>query len=131
MATENHNTPAIEFRDVSLSFDEHRVLSDINFKLHRGEMIFITGLAGSGKSVLLRLAMALDHPDSGQVLIEGRDVAALDEPALLELRGRRMGMVFQEVSLFTGLTVYDNVAYRLTEHAVPADQVDRAVMEVL
>jgi len=124
-------SPALEFRGVSLSFDEKRVLNDIDFKLDRGEMIFITGLAGSGKSILLRLAIALDLPDEGQVLIEGRDLGELDEAELLELRSNRMGIVFQEDSLFTGLSVYDNVAYRLNEHGVAAEEVDRAVMEVL
>src|SRR6185436_14906845 len=116
METETNIIPAIEFRDVSLSFDEKRVLNDINFKLERGEMIFITGVSGSGKSVLLRLAMALDRPDSGQVLIEGQDVSLLDEVELLDLRGSRMGIVFQEDSLFTGLNVYENVAFRMDEH---------------
>jgi phospholipid/cholesterol/gamma-HCH transport system ATP-binding protein len=131
METETNNIPAIEFRDVSLSFDEKRVLSHINFTLKRGEMIFITGGSGSGKSMLLRLAIALDHPDSGQVLIEGRDVGMLDEPELLEIRSDRMGIVFQEDSLFTGLTVYDNVAYRLDEHRVAEAETDKAVLEVL
>jgi phospholipid/cholesterol/gamma-HCH transport system ATP-binding protein len=133
MATETNsdNIPAIEFRNVSLSFDEKRVLNDINFKLEPGEMIFLTGASGSGKSVLLRLAMALEHPDSGQVLVEGQDVGLLDEDELLNLRGTRMGMVFQEDSLFTGLTVYDNVAFRLDEHGVREDEADRAVREVL
>ncbi len=131
METETNNPPAIEFRDVSLSFDEKRVLTDINFKLERGEMIFITGVAGSGKSVLLRLAIALEHPDSGQVLIEGHNVGPLDEVELLQLRGSRMGIVFQEDSLFTGLSVYENVAYRLEEHGVDEDKIERQVMEVL
>ena len=133
MATEIeiNKTPAIEFRHVSLSFDEKRVLNDINFKLDRGEMIFITGESGAGKSVLLRLAIALEHPDSGQVLIDGQDVGPLDEVELLELRGARMGIVFQEDSLFTGLNVYENVAYRLEEHAVSEAETEKAVMEVL
>ncbi|HEY6046661.1 MAG TPA: ATP-binding cassette domain-containing protein [Pyrinomonadaceae bacterium] len=125
------NTPAIEFRDVSISFDEKLVLDRVSFKLERGEMIFITGVAGSGKSVLMKLAMALERPDSGQILIEGRDVGLLDEPELLELRGSRMGIVFQEDSLFTGLSVYDNVAYRMDEHGVAEADTDKAVMEVL
>jgi len=129
--TETNCTPAIEFRQVSLSFDEQRVLNDINFKLRRGEMIFVTGESGAGKSVLLRLAIALEHPDSGQVLIEGQDVGPLDEVELLQLRGNRMGIVFQEDSLFTGLNVYENVAYRLEEHSVPEAETEKAVMEVL
>lgn len=131
METETNNIPAIEVREVSLSFDEKRVLTDINLKLERGEMLFITGVSGSGKSVLLRLAMALDRPDSGQVLIEGQDVGELDEVELLNVRGSRMGMVFQEDSLFTGLSVYENVAYRLQEHGVAEDEIEKAVMEVL
>lgn len=131
MEAKTENTPAIEFRDVSLSFDEKPVLTDINFKLERGEMIFITGASGSGKSVLLRLAMALDHPESGQVLIEGRDVGLLDEVELLDLRGDRMGMVFQEDSLFTGLSVFENVAFRMDEHGVPEAETEKAVIEVL
>jgi phospholipid/cholesterol/gamma-HCH transport system ATP-binding protein len=126
-----NNSPAIEFREVSLSFDEKPVLRDINFKLKRGEMIFITGVSGSGKSVLLRLAIALEHPDSGQVLIEEQDVSLLDEIELLNLRGSRMGIVFQEDSLFTGLSVYENVAYRLQEHGVDETEIEKAVMEVL
>jgi phospholipid/cholesterol/gamma-HCH transport system ATP-binding protein len=128
---EINNTPAVEFRNVWLSFDEKPVLRDISFKLKRGEMIFITGVSGSGKSLLLRLAIALEHPDSGQVLIEGQDVSLLDEIELLNLRGSRMGIVFQEDSLFTGLSVYENVAYRLQEHGVGETEIERAVMEVL
>ena len=129
MATDN--IPAIEFRNVWVSFDEKIVLSDISFRLERGEMIFITGESGSGKSVLLRLAIALDHPDSGQVLIEGSDVGSWTEVELLKLRGSRMGIVFQEDSLFTGLSVYENVAFRLEEHGVDEAEVERQVMEVL
>src|SRR5262245_57323195 len=123
--------PALEFRAVSMSYDERQVLSDVNFTLDRGEMIFITGLAGSGKSVLLRLGIALEMPDSGQILIEGHDVGQLEEDELLQLRSNRMGIVFQEDSLFTGLTVYDNVAFRPNEHGVPEDEVERQVRGVL
>ncbi len=127
----NNDVPAIEFRNVSVSFDERRVLSDVNFKLERGEMLFLTGESGSGKSVLMRLAIALDPPDSGQVLIEGRDVGPLDESELLKLRGERMGIVFQDDSLFTGMSVYENVAFRLVEHGVDEVEVGRQVTEVL
>jgi phospholipid/cholesterol/gamma-HCH transport system ATP-binding protein len=124
-------TPAIEFRNVFLSFDDNLVLDDISFTLHQGEMILMTGVSGSGKSVLLRLAMGLMRPDSGQILIEGKEIQKLDEPALITLRGGRMGMVFQEDSLFTGLPVYENAAYRLEEHGWSEDETERAVAEVL
>jgi phospholipid/cholesterol/gamma-HCH transport system ATP-binding protein len=123
--------PAIEFRNVFLSFDDKLVLNDVSFVLNDGEMILLTGVSGSGKSVLLRLAMGLLRPDSGQVLIEGKEIQRLDETELIDLRGGLMGMVFQEDSLFTGLPVYENVAYRLEEHAWSEEEIERAVTEVL
>jgi phospholipid/cholesterol/gamma-HCH transport system ATP-binding protein len=123
--------PAVEFRNVSLSFDELRVLDNVSFKLERGEMIFLTGVSGSGKSVLLHVAIGLLRPDEGQVFVEGRETRALDETELLAIRGGRMGMVFQSDSLFSGLTVYDNAAFRLVEHGVTEEQTAVAVSEVL
>ena len=136
-AQKNMNTdmisppPAIEFRNVSLSFDDRLALNDISFTLTQGEMIFLTGISGSGKSVLLRLAMGLLKPDSGQIFIEGREIENLDESELIDIRGGLMGMVFQEESLFTGLPVYENAAYRLEEHGWSEEDVDRFVREVL
>src|SRR5687767_7633724 len=123
--------PAIEFRNVRLSFEDHLVLNDISFILDRSEMILITGVSGSGKSVLLRLAMGLLKPDSGQIFVGGREIDNLDESELLAIRGGLMGMVFQEDSLFTGLPVYENAAYRLEEHGWSEEEIERAVKEVL
>ncbi len=123
--------PAIEFRNVYLSFDDRTVLKDISFKLAEGEMIFLTGISGSGKSVLLRLAIGLLRPDSGEIFVEGREIQALDESELLAIRGGLMGIVFQEDSLFTGLPVYENAAYRPEEHGWSEEEIDRAVTEVL
>jgi len=126
-----HQAPAIEFRNVFLRFDDHVVLNDISFSLDRGEMILLTGVSGSGKSVLLRLAMGLLKPDSGQIFVEGKEIDNLNESELLAIRGGLMGMVFQEDSLFTGLPVYENAAYRLEEHGWSEDEIERAVTEVL
>jgi len=127
----NAQLPAIEFRNVVLSFDENVVLNDVSFTLNQGEMILITGVSGSGKSVLLRLAMGLLKPDSGQILIAGKEIQDFDESELIALRGGLMGMVFQEESLFTGLPVYENAAYRLEEHGWSEDEIEKAVAEVL
>jgi len=127
----NTTAPAIEFRNVFLSFDDHLVLNDVSFSLAQGEMIVLTGISGSGKSVLLRLGMGLLRPDSGQIFVEGQEIEKLTEPQLIDIRGRMMGMVFQEDSLFTGLTVYENAAYRLEEHGWTEEQIERAVTEVL
>lgn len=127
----NTQTPAIEFRNVSVSFGDTVALNNVSFVLGQGEIIFLTGISGSGKSVLLRLAMGLLKPDSGQILIEGTEIQDLSEEDLVDLRGGRLGMVFQEDSLFTGLTVYDNAAYRLAEHGWSEDDIKKAVAEVL
>lgn len=123
--------PVLELRRVSLSFDEKQVLKNISFKLYRGQMICITGASASGKSVLLRLAIGLLKPDSGQIFVEGREIQDLDEAELLAIRGGSMGIVFQEDTLFTGLSVYDNSAFRLAEHGWGEDDIERSVREVL
>ena len=130
-ATDNTTTPAIEFQGVSLSFDDRPALVDISFQLDRGELICLTGVSGSGKSLLLRLAMGLLKPDAGQIFIDGREIEMLDESELLAVRGGLMGMVFQEDSLFSGLTVYENAAYRLEEHGWSEEKIAKAVGEVL
>ena len=124
-------TLAIEFRNVSISFDDKRVLDDISFQLESGQMICITGVSGSGKTVLLRLASGLIAPDEGEVYVQRRAIGGLDEQQLLALRSATMGVVFQEQSLFTGMSVYDNTAYRLDEHGWPDADTERAVREIL
>ena len=130
-STGNIKAPAIEFRNVFLCFNSQPVLVDISFKLEQGEMIFLTGISGSGKSVLLRLAMGLLKPDAGQIFIEGREIETLAENELLAIRGGLMGMVFQEDSLFSGLRVYENAAYRLEEHGWTEKLARQAVADVL
>lgn len=127
----NSQPPAIEFRHVSVRFDDTVALDDVSLVLDYGEMILLTGISGSGKSVLLRVAIGLLKPDSGQVFVNGKDIQQLDESELFALRGGLMGMVFQEESLFTGLRVYENAAYRLEEHGWSEDKIQTAVAEVL
>jgi phospholipid/cholesterol/gamma-HCH transport system ATP-binding protein len=124
-------TPAIEFRNVSISFDDVQALKNISFTLQRGEMLCITGDSDSGKSVLLRLALGFLRPDEGEILINGREITAMEEDDLLALRRETMGMVFQDNSFFSGQTVYENTAYRLDDHNWPEDEIERDVVEVL
>ncbi|HET9532977.1 MAG TPA: ATP-binding cassette domain-containing protein [Blastocatellia bacterium] len=125
------SAPALEFRGVSVSFEDRFTLDNVSFKLDRGQMIVITGNSGSGKSVLLHLAIGLLQPDQGEIFIDGRKINSLTETELLDIRSRRMGLVFQEDTLFTALDVYENTAYRLVEHNLPEDEIDPAVMEIL
>jgi phospholipid/cholesterol/gamma-HCH transport system ATP-binding protein len=71
------------------------------------------------------------QPDAGEILIDGREINSLAETELLDIRSRKMGLVFQEDTLFTALDVYENTAYRLVEHNLPEDEIDPAVMEIL
>lgn len=126
------NSPAaIEFKNVSLSFDGTPALREVSFALPRGEMICVTGPSQSGKTVLLRLAIGFLRPDEGEVWINGQEITHLKETELLILRRELMGMVFQENALFTGQTVYENAAYRLTDRNWPEEETNRAVVEVL
>src|SRR5687768_13997536 len=88
----NAQTPAIEFRNVTLSFDDDPVLNDVSFTLEHGEMILLTGFPGSGKSVLLLLAIGVLEPDSGEILIDGKQIQKMDASGLLAVRGGLMGI---------------------------------------
>jgi len=131
MSNSAESTPAIEFRNVSISFDGVPALKDISFTLRHGEMICITGDSQSGKSVLLRLAIGFLQPDEGEIWVNGQNITGLEETELLEVRRGVMGMVFQENALFTGQTVYENAAYRLNDLNWPEDESHNAVVEVL
>jgi phospholipid/cholesterol/gamma-HCH transport system ATP-binding protein len=128
---ENTAVAAIEFCHVSLSFDDKPVLEDVSFTLHNGQMIAITGNSASGKTVLLHLAIGLLQPTSGHILINGLAIDGLAESELLELRSNIMGIAFQEDTLFTGLSVFENAAYRLYEHGWNGEEAERATIEIL
>jgi phospholipid/cholesterol/gamma-HCH transport system ATP-binding protein len=121
---------AIEFENVSIAFDENIVLNGISFQLPHGETKALFGVAGSGKSTLLKLAMGLIRPDSGRIFVLGEEVTRMSERELFELR-RRVGIVFQESALFDSLKVYENVAFRLMEEGISAEEIERRVREVL
>lgn len=121
----------VVFKDVKLAFDENRLLDGISFRLARGETKAIFGVAGSGKSTILKLALGLLKPDEGEIIVLGNDVTQMKEDDLFELR-RQIGIVFQESALFDSLSVRDNVAYRLMEeHDISEDEIERRVREAL
>jgi len=134
LTTTNGHPPSseivLEFKDVELGFDRHLVLRGISFQLHRGETKVLFGVAGSGKSVLLKLALGLLKPDAGTITVLGNEVTAMREQDLFALR-RKIGMVFQESALFDSLTVEENVAFRLIEEHLPPEEVRARVTEAL
>ncbi|MGI8789127.1 MAG: ABC transporter ATP-binding protein [Pyrinomonadaceae bacterium] len=122
--------PAIEFRDVHLSFDDKKILDGVSFTVRRGETKVILGRSGGGKSTTIRLILGLLKPDSGQIFIDGEDITEYNEVEMMTVR-KKIGMVFQEGALFDSLSVYDNVAYRLNEQGVGEEEVEREVRRML
>ncbi|EGZ51233.1 ABC transporter ATP-binding protein [Neisseria wadsworthii] len=106
--------PFIEMRDVAFAYGDRPVLNNVNFSIARGNFAAIMGGSGSGKTTLMRLITGQIHPQKGQVLVEGRDLAALSASELYEHR-RRMGVLFQHGALFTDLSVFDNIAFPMRE----------------
>lgn len=122
---------AVAFEDVSIAFEENKVLQDISFTLKRGETKVLLGVAGTGKTLILKLALGLVCPDSGRIFVLGNEVTSMTEQQLFPLR-RRVGMVFQESALFDSLTVRENVAYPLEEQGdLTPDEIERRVREAL
>jgi phospholipid/cholesterol/gamma-HCH transport system ATP-binding protein len=120
----------IIFEDVKIAFEDLVVLDGVSFELKRGETKALLGVAGSGKSTILKLCLGLIRPDSGHIYVLGHDVTRMSERDLFDLRGH-LGIVFQESALFDSLTVRDNVAFRLVEERLPEDEIERRVREAL
>lgn len=107
--------PIIEIKNLYKSFNSHPVLNDINLSVQEGEIISLLGASGTGKSVLLKELIGLIKPDKGDIFVMGKNVAQMNEDALIKLRVH-VGMLFQGAALFDSLTVFENIAYPLREH---------------
>jgi phospholipid/cholesterol/gamma-HCH transport system ATP-binding protein len=107
----------LRFEDVSLHFDATVALDRVSFEMHPGQTYVVFGAAGSGKTMLLKVAVGLVKPDSGRVWLFGQEITRLREQELFDMRAR-VGILFQEGGLFDSLTVAENVAYPLINHRV-------------
>ncbi|MDP2941355.1 MAG: ABC transporter ATP-binding protein [Candidatus Omnitrophota bacterium] len=105
----------IDIRNVTKILGDHKVLNELNLKIEKGITCVIIGRSGCGKSVLLKHIMGIMRPDSGEVIIAGKDVPRLSEEELDQLR-LKIGLVFQGGALFDSLTVAENVGFGLIEH---------------
>lgn len=105
----------IEFDGLMKRFGDRTVLNGISFRVARGEIIFILGTSGTGKSVLLKTLTGLLRADGGRVVVQGQDLTHLSEEAYLDVR-RKCGMVFQHPALFDSLSIEENVAFGLQRH---------------
>jgi len=103
----------IQFHHISKNYSHHiHALADINFKVEKGEFVFLTGPSGAGKTTLLRMIYAQEKPTSGQILVNNRNITKIGENKIPHLR-RLMGIVFQDFKLLYNKTAYENVAFAL------------------
>src|ERR1700749_3949157 len=120
-------TIAVEFKRVMKSFGTKRVLNDVSFHVDQGQALCLLGRSGTGKSVTLKLIMALMRPDSGEVWVDQDNVVGMEERQLSLVR-KKLGYLFQDAALFDSLTLYENLALplsRLTNKS--KDEIDDVV----
>jgi len=114
-AGQDRTESVVDIEDLHKSFGSQMVLDGITLAVGRGETLAVLGRSGSGKSVLLRLIIGLQRPDSGSVRIHGRDIAGLALDQMGEIR-KQMGFLFQHAALYDSLTIEQNVAFPLQHH---------------
>ena len=121
----------IEVRQLGKSFGTHRVLDGVNLRIEPGEPVTIIGRSGGGKSILLKHLVGLLSPDEGDVLVDGKSIARMNERELLRVRSK-FGMLFQSAALFDSLTVAENVSFVLRrERKLTPGEIAKRVAEAL
>src|SRR5579862_3112427 len=126
-----HTEPAVMFDQVFKAFGPNHVLRNVSFSVPTGQALCILGRSGTGKSVTLKLLMALIKPDQGSIWVDGDDITRLS-PAGISKARRKVGFLFQDAALFDSLTLYDNLALplrRLTQKS--SAEIDFAVNDIL
>jgi phospholipid/cholesterol/gamma-HCH transport system ATP-binding protein len=119
MNDEKH--PAIAVQDLWKAFGDQRVLNGITFEVAQGETVAVIGRSGGGKSVLLKLLIRLQLPDSGSIRLANQEVTKVDDRRLNEVR-KKIGFLFQQAALYDSLTVEENVAFPLRRHSKMSTQ---------
>jgi len=122
---------AVEFKQVSKSFGAQRVLNDVSFRLEQGQALCVLGRSGTGKSVTLKLIMALIRPDSGEIWVDRENVVGMGEHGLSSVR-KKLGYLFQDAALFDSFTLYENLALPLTRLTKKSkDEINELVQQTL
>jgi phospholipid/cholesterol/gamma-HCH transport system ATP-binding protein len=116
---------AVAVVNLHMAFETHKVLNGVTLRVGQGETLAILGRSGTGKSVLLRLIIGLEHPDSGSILIQGKDISGLSVDQLGGMR-KKIGFLFQHAALYDSLTVAENVAFPLVHHRREMSQSERS-----
>jgi phospholipid/cholesterol/gamma-HCH transport system ATP-binding protein len=133
---ENLTESVLRFENVTVRFDEVLAIDDVSFEIKKGETRIVFGAAGSGKSVMLKVALGLQRAASGHAYVFGQDITSLPEAALFAIRAK-IGVLFQEGGLFDSLTVEENVAYPLiyrkqaAKETLSKEEISKRVLEAL
>jgi len=117
--------PVVAVENLEKTFGSHKVLDGLSLAVNRGETLAVLGRSGTGKSVLLRVIIGLEHPDCGTVRIQGQDIAGLALDQMGAIR-KKMGFLFQHAALYDSLTVGENVAFPLEHHRRDMSGAERA-----
>ena len=121
----------IKIKHLRKSFGSKVVLKDVNLEIERGSTTVILGLSGQGKSTIIKHIVGLLKPDSGEIIVDGIDVASCNKKELYETR-KKIGFLFQEGAMFDSMSVYDNVAFPLREHTKLSEkEIEKKVYEKL
>ncbi|MCW4017201.1 MAG: ABC transporter ATP-binding protein [Candidatus Bathyarchaeota archaeon] len=128
-------SPAIETVQLEKEYGAGQLsvhaLRNINLQLSKGEFTAILGASGSGKTTLLNILGTLDRPTSGKVLIDGKDLASLNEKGLVKLRREKIGFIFQFYNLMPVLTAFENVELPMIISGVPKKEAQKRADELL
>jgi phospholipid/cholesterol/gamma-HCH transport system ATP-binding protein len=131
MNSPSGSVPAIKLTNLCKAFGSQTVLDRVNLQVLAGETLAVLGRSGTGKSVLLRLLIGLQQPDSGSIEVLGQEIPGLGEDRLYEVR-KRVGFVFQNSALYDSLTVLENVGFPLKyQMRMPARERQDRAMELL
>ena len=121
----------IEFDSVSLCLGNRRILSDISFRVEKGETVVLVGSSGAGKSTILRLILGLMRATSGKISIAGKNISTLSEKDLNNLR-QKFSLIFQNGALFDSLNLEENVGFFLSEHSkLSASEIQSRVLDIM
>ena len=130
MERDNQAAP-IQVHDLHKSFGEQRVLDGIGLEVRQGETLAVLGRSGTGKSVLLKVLIGLQAPDSGSVRIQGQEIAGIAPDQMNEIR-KKMGFLFQNGALYDSLSLKENVMFPMSRHTqMPEAEQEQRARELL
>lgn len=121
----SENTSYVELRHINKHYGDFYASKDINIRIPKGKLVALLGPSGSGKTTILRMIAGLEHPDSGEILIDGKVVNNVPGSE------RGIGFVFQSYALFRYMTVYDNIAFGLRVKKTPESEIKKRVAELM